>query len=70
MKDQLAKSNVSTIPQASITSSTSSNKQSATAHCLDFPEGETDKFFIGAEDFNIYQCNLHSESKNHVEKLL
>lgn len=70
MKDQLAKSNVSTIPQASITSNTSSNKQSATAHCLDFPEGETDKFFIGAEDFNIYQCNLHSESKNHVEKLL
>ena len=54
MKDQLAKSNVSTIPQASIASSTSSNKQSAAAHCLDFPEGETDKFFIGAEDFNIY----------------
>lgn len=43
---------------------------SAAAHCVDFPEGETDKFFVGAEDFNIYQCNLHSETKNHVEKLL
>ena len=70
MKDQLAKSMVSSIPQGSISSSTASNKQSATAHCVDFPEGETDKFFVGAEDFNIYQCNLHSETKNHVEKLL
>lgn len=28
--------------------------------CLDFPEDETDKFFIGSEDFNVYGCSLHS----------
>ena len=37
---------------------------------MEFPEGETDKFYIGAEDFNLYQCNLHSETKTHVEKML
>ena len=37
---------------------------------MEFAEGETDKFVVGAEDFNIYQCNLHSESKVHVEKAL
>ena len=34
---------------------------------MDFAEGESDKFFVGAEDFNIYQCGLHSDSRNHVE---
>ncbi len=24
------------------------------AHCMDFPEEETDSFYIGAEDYNIY----------------
>ena len=37
---------------------------------MDFPEGDTDKFYIGAEDFNVYQCNLHSESKQYVEAVL
>jgi hypothetical protein len=37
---------------------------------MEFPEGETDKFFTGSEDFNIYACNLHSETKVHVQKAL
>ena len=24
------------------------------AHCMDFPEDELDKFYIGSEDYNIY----------------
>lgn len=27
---------------------------------MDFPEDETDKFYIGAEDYNIYQGNIHT----------
>lgn len=46
----------------------SSNRTFTQAHCMEFAEGETDKFYVGSEDFNIYQCNLHSESKIHVEK--
>jgi hypothetical protein len=26
---------------------------------MDFPEGESDKFFVGSDDFGIYQCNFH-----------
>lgn len=33
---------------------------------MDFPEDETDKFYIGSEDYSIYQCNLHSESQSHM----
>ena len=32
------------------------------AHCLDFAEGEQETFYIGSEDFSIYQCNLRSEN--------
>ena len=39
----------------------------AAVHCMDFPENDTDKFYVGSEDFNLYQCNLHSESKIHIE---
>jgi len=39
----------------------------AVVHCMEFPENETDKFYVGAEDFNLYQCNLHSESRVHIE---
>jgi dynein intermediate chain len=39
-------------------------------HCVKFPENETDKFFVGSEDFNLYQCNLHSESKFHIEQAM
>ncbi len=34
--------------------------------CMDFPDDETDKFYIGSEDFNIYQCSLHSNNNQHV----
>jgi len=34
---------------------------------MDFPEEETDKFYIGAEDFNAYQCNLHTQNQNHID---
>lgn len=27
---------------------------------MEFPEEETDKFYVGAEDNNLYQVNLHS----------
>jgi dynein intermediate chain, cytosolic len=26
---------------------------------MEFPEEETDKFFVGSEDYNIYQANAH-----------
>jgi hypothetical protein len=29
---------------------------------LEFPEDETDKFYVGAEDNNLYQVNLHSST--------
>lgn len=32
----------------------SQTKNNIFAHCMQFPEGESDKFFVGAEDFNIY----------------
>lgn len=34
--------------------------------CMDFPEDETDKFIVGSEDYNIYQCNLHSSNASHI----
>ena len=35
-------------------------------HCIDFPEEETDKFYVGSEDYNIYQGNLHSQTQSHI----
>lgn len=32
----------------------SKQSEKVNTHCMDFAEGETDKFFVGAEDFNIY----------------
>lgn len=29
---------------------------------MEFPEEESDKFYVGAEDYNIYQANLHMSS--------
>ena len=26
------------------------------AHCIDFVDGDAEKFYVGAEDFNIYKC--------------
>lgn len=33
------------------------NRQAIYAHCLDFTEGEQEVFYVGSEDFRIYQCN-------------
>jgi len=44
----------------------SQNRQMVNAHCIDFAEGDGDKFFVGAEDFNIYQCTLPVETRNPV----
>jgi hypothetical protein len=32
----------------------STDSHTINAHCMDFPEDETDKLYIGAEDYNIY----------------
>ena len=31
------------------------------ADCIAFPKQETNNCFIGAEDFNIYHCQIHTE---------
>ena len=31
---------------------------------MEFPEEQTDKFFIGSEDYNIYQANAHQSQHN------
>jgi dynein intermediate chain len=33
---------------------------------MDFPEGESDKFFVGSDDFSMYQCNFHLNNDQHV----
>jgi hypothetical protein len=39
------------------------------AHCMDFPEGEVDKFYVGSEDYNIYEGMLHQqEGANNILK--
>ena len=41
--------------------SASQNEQfNVRINSLEFPEDETDKFYVGAEDCNIYQGNMHS----------
>jgi len=37
---------------------------------MDFEEDETDKFFVGTEDYNLYQGNLHSTSGHHIDQVL
>jgi hypothetical protein len=34
---------------------------------MDFPEDETDKFYVGTEDYNVYECNLHSANQ-HIDQ--
>ncbi len=43
-------------------SSSSPESLHVNAICMDFPEDETDKFYVGSEDFNTYECNLHSQA--------
>lgn len=36
---------------------------------MDFPEGEVDKFYVGSEDYNIYEGMLHQqEGANNILK--
>ena len=46
--------------QASVSGSDS--RQPISAHCLDFAEGEQETFYVGSEDFSIYQCNTRNEN--------
>jgi len=38
------------------------SQQPINVHCLDFPEEETNTFYVGSEDFNVYAANLHAQS--------
>ena len=29
---------------------------------MEFPEDETDRFYVGAEDYNVYQASLHAST--------
>ena len=35
---------------------------------MEFPEDDTDKFYIGSEDYNIYQANLHLSNSKEQQK--
>ena len=41
----------------------SENRNQIYAHSLDFTEGEQEYFYVGAEDYNIYQCNHRQEGE-------
>jgi hypothetical protein len=55
--------NLSQYPNANPGAQGSGETMSVNTSCMDFPEDETDKFFIGSEDFNIYGCSLHSNNQ-------
>lgn len=45
------------------------DKEDLAVTSLDFPEGESDKFFVGCEDFCGYQCNFHQlQDGQHLSK--
>lgn len=33
-------------------------------HCIDLPDNETNEFYIGSEDSNIYHAKIHTKSQN------
>jgi dynein intermediate chain, cytosolic len=35
------------------------DKEDLSVTSLDFPEGETDKFYVGCDDYCAYQCSFH-----------
>lgn len=35
---------------------------------MEFHEEETDKFYVGSEDYNIYQGNLHSSNSRDQQQ--
>ena len=43
------------------TSASDTQTKPINAHCLSFAEGEQETFYVGSEDFSIYQCNLRTE---------
>lgn len=46
--------------QAIGSSNAQNNEQTLVrVNTMEFPEEESDKFYVGAEDYNIYQANLH-----------
>lgn len=50
--------------------SSSQNEQfNVRINSLEFPEDETDKFFVGAEDNNIYQGTMHSAAARDREQI-
>lgn len=51
-----AQSLAATGPEQAPIGGTGDNRQPIYAHCLDFAEGDQDNFYVGSEDFNIYQC--------------
>lgn len=40
------------------------NNNELSVHCIDLPEGETNQFYIGSEDSNVYQAKVHTKSPN------
>ena len=50
-----------TAPENPSLGSANENKLPIYAHALDFTEGEQEVFYVGSEDFNIYQCNKGQE---------
>ena len=40
------------------------NSNEIPVHCIDFPEGETNQFFIGGEDSIIYQAKIHTKKQS------
>ena len=59
----LGQNDATTGAQPILTSqSQADNKMPIYAHCMDFTDGEQETFYVGSEDFNIYQCNIKSET--------
>ena len=42
----------------------SHNNNDVSVHCVDVPEGETNQFYIGSEDSNVYQAKIHTKSQS------
>jgi hypothetical protein len=46
------------------------SRNNVNSHCMDFPDGEIDRFYAGSEDYNIYQGFLHTpESNENVDRV-
>mmetsp|Transcript_25244 Transcript_25244/g.25013 ORF Transcript_25244/g.25013 Transcript_25244/m.25013 type:complete len:346 (+) Transcript_25244:499-1536(+) len=40
------------------------NSRDIPVHCIDFPEGETNQFYLGGEDFNIYSAKIYTKKES------